>query len=121
MSPRRVLLCDDSADYRSLVRAVLEDDDTLIVGEAADGGDCVDKVAELQPDVVLLDVSMPRVDGLTALPRLREAAPGASIVMLTTGSGEELERSCMTLGARAFLRKPRDIFTLPAALRAALA
>ncbi|HVW19213.1 MAG TPA: response regulator [Solirubrobacteraceae bacterium] len=118
---RRLLLCDDAADYRALVDSVLAGtDDFTVVGEAVHGRDCLDKVGDVDPDVVLLDLDMPLMDGFEALPRLREQAPSARIVVLTSSWSAERERRAMDLGATAFLEKPRNVLELPDALRAAL-
>ncbi len=80
----RVVLADDSNDVRALLRVQLEMDGRFaVVGEANDGAVAVEVVRELQPDLIVLDLAMPRVDGLTALPLLREVAPGARIVVLS--------------------------------------
>ncbi len=117
----RVLLCDDTAAYRMLARAVLEPQGAEIVGEAADGEECLALLAgEARPDLILLDVNMPGMDGLTALPAIRRCAPEAEVVMLSTGAAEDLEDACLRRGAKAFVHKPRDIRTLPRLLDAAM-
>jgi PAS domain S-box-containing protein len=80
----RVVIADDSDDVRMLLRAQLEMDGRFaVVGEANDGSVAVEVAQEQQPDLIVLDLAMPRVDGLTALPLLREAAPKARIVVLS--------------------------------------
>jgi DNA-binding NarL/FixJ family response regulator len=117
----RLLLCDDAADYRALVRTVLADDDDFeIVGQAGHGRECLERVPEVRPDVVLLDVDMPLMNGFEALPRLRETAPETRVVVLSTAYTPELERRALDLGAVAYLEKPRNVFDLPQKLRAAL-
>jgi DNA-binding NarL/FixJ family response regulator len=116
----RVFLCDDAPDYRTLVRAVLQPLGADIVGEADDGRTCIEQVAEADPEIVLLDLKMPGMTGLAALPRLTELVPDARIVVLSTAPASEYEQRTLDLGAVAYVQKPRDIFTLPDALRAAL-
>src|SRR3954469_20386921 len=82
--PIRVLLCDDVEGFRALMRSSLADDPSIeIVGEAADGAEGVEAAADLQPDVVLLDMSMPNMGGLQAIPRMRRRAPRTSIIGLS--------------------------------------
>jgi CheY-like chemotaxis protein len=117
----RVLLCDDTPAYRALTRAVLEPQGAEIVGEAADGDECLELLDhDVRPDLILLDVNMPGVDGLTVLPAIRARAPKAEVVMLSTGAAEDLEAESLRRGAKAFVHKPADIRTLPGLLRAAM-
>ncbi|HWT26154.1 MAG TPA: EAL domain-containing protein, partial [Solirubrobacteraceae bacterium] len=109
-APLRVLVCDDAADLRALVRASLERDGSgEVVGEAADGAAAVTLAAELLPDVVVLDIQMPGVDGLTALPEIRRAAPGADVVVLSGYEGRATASRALELGARRFVAKPAGI------------
>lgn len=81
---RRVLIVDDSADLRSLLRARMERTDHLqVVGEAGDGVVAVEQATLLQPDVVTLDLAMPRMDGLQALPLIREAVPDVRVIVMS--------------------------------------
>ena len=89
--PIRVLLCDDAEGFRALMRSSLEEDPSIeIVGEAGDGAAGVDAAAELQPDDVLLDMSMPRMGGLQAIPKMRRRAPGTSIIGLSSLSASRM-------------------------------
>lgn len=116
----RIFLCDDQADYRRLLREVLRDElDLEVVGEARDGAECVDEVAGADPDVVLLDLNMPRMHGLDTLPRIRSVAPRAKVFVLTSADAADQECAAMRAGADAYLRKPIDAFELPGMIRAA--
>jgi CheY-like chemotaxis protein len=117
----RVLICDDEPNYRFLLRAVLEPEGAVVVGEAGDGRECLALTKELQPDYIVLDLNMPGMDGLTALPRLRELAPRARIVVLSTARAEEAAEDVVDLGANGFVHKPADIFSVPRELRRAVA
>ena len=117
----RVLICDDEPNYRFLLRAVLEPEGAEVVGEAGDGRECLELAAELDPDCILLDLNMPGMDGITALPRLREVAPRAKIVVLSTAQADDAAVSVVRLGARGFVHKPADIFAVPRELRRAIA
>lgn len=117
----RIILCDDEPNYRFLLRAVLEPEGVEIVGEAGDGRECLALAEELQPDYIVLDLNMPGMDGLTALPHLRKAAPRSQVVVLSTASASEAEAEVVQLGARGFVHKPPDIFAVSRALREAVA
>jgi diguanylate cyclase (GGDEF)-like protein len=105
--PIRVVVCDDAPAMRALVRHTLEvDGDVKVVGEAGDGEAVVALVAETRPDVVLLDLSMPKVDGLEALPRILEAAPWAGVVVLSGRDEAAAAPAALALGAERFMAKP---------------
>ena len=105
MAPIRVFVCDDAPAFRDLLRMALESDDGLtIVGEAEDGAE-VEAIADARPDVVLLDVSMPGLNGLEALPRVRELAPDSRIVVLSSFSAEEKEAAALAAGADRYVDK----------------
>lgn len=103
----RVLVADDSSEVRRLVRAIIElhDRGWCVDAEAADGAAAVAVAADVRPDVVLLDLSMPVMDGLEALPRVREAAPDSVVVVLTGFGAESAERAAKDAGAHGFLEK----------------
>jgi two-component system NarL family response regulator len=111
-------LCDDQSDYRTLLRAVLTREEGMdIVGEGGDGESCLRDAARQQPDVVLLDVNMPGISGLEALPRLRQAVPDSVVLVLSTASAEEYEEIALQRGATGYIQKPRNILELPAIIR----
>src|SRR6478672_9800609 len=95
-----VLLVDDHAVVRQGLRTFLElQDDIEVVGEAADGEQALAAVAELQPDVVLMDLVMPRRDGVTAIERLRELAPATRAIVLTSFLDEARVMPAVRAGA----------------------
>jgi DNA-binding NarL/FixJ family response regulator len=107
----RVLVADDQALVRAGFRAILEEQDDLeVVGEAADGGQVVAIARELQPDVVLMDVRMPGVDGIEATHRLLRAGAAPRVLILTTFDLDEYVYEALKAGASGFLLKdaPRD-------------
>ena len=119
----RVFHCDDEPNYRRLVKVVLAqaEQDYEVVGEASDGREALDLAPKLDPDIVLLDVNMPGMGGLEALPHLREALPDARIIALTTSWRASWADPWQSLGGDAFIEKPRDAMALPGLIDAALA
>lgn len=110
-SPITVLICDDQELVRAGFRLILDLEDAVdVVGEAADGVECLRLTAELQPQVVLMDVRMPRLDGIEATRRLVAARAASRILMLTTFDLDELVYAAMAAGASGFLLKdvPRE-------------
>ncbi|MEU2537250.1 response regulator transcription factor [Streptomyces iakyrus] len=109
----RVLVVDDEALVRAGLRMILEPaDDIEVVAEASDGSDAVTAVARHRPDVVLMDVRMPGMDGLTALKELRRASSPPRVIMLTTFDLDDYVHTALRSGAAGFLLKdtsPRDL------------
>jgi DNA-binding NarL/FixJ family response regulator len=102
----RVLVADDHPVYRKGLAGVLaEADDIEIVGEAADGADALARAVELRPDVVLMDLHMPTVNGVEATHRLAVEAPEVSVLVLTMFDDDESVLAAMRAGARGYLVK----------------
>ena len=107
----KVLLVDDHAVVREGLRTYLDLEDRLaIVGEAANGREAVDKVRVLRPDVVLMDLLMPEMDGITATKAIKEVAPEVKIIVLTSFQDDEHIMPAIEAGATGYLLKdaPRD-------------
>lgn len=105
-SAARVLLVDDTEDARSLLRIKLSSQGNYaIVGEAVDGLDAVRQATLLQPELVILDMSMPGMDGLEALPLIRRAAPGARVIVHTVFQPGPLEDEAIAAGADRYVVK----------------
>jgi DNA-binding NarL/FixJ family response regulator len=101
----RTLVVDDHPLTRDALASLLTQGGFDVVGEAADGVAAIELAAELQPDLVLLDLSMPGLDGLATLPRLRAAAPGCEVVVLTASGTEENLLGAIRGGAAGYLLK----------------
>ena len=101
----RILLVDDHPLTREALASLLAQHGFSVVGEAADGAEALERAAELAPDLVLLDLSMPGMDGLTALPGIREAAPDCEVVVLTASGTEENLLAAIRGGAAGYLLK----------------
>jgi DNA-binding NarL/FixJ family response regulator len=101
----RILLVDDHPITRAALASLLEGHGFSVAGEAADGQEAIDLARRLRPDLVLLDLSMPGLDGLQALPRIREAAPDTEVVVLTASGTEENLLAAIRGGAAGYLLK----------------
>lgn len=101
----RVLVADDHAQVRELLSAQIEAGGHQVVGEAADGVEAVELAAALQPDVVVLDLAMPRLDGLTALADIQQAAPGARVIVLSGFDDAMMADRAVAAGALRYVEK----------------
>jgi two-component system, NarL family, nitrate/nitrite response regulator NarL len=101
----RILIVDDHPITRAALSSLLEGHGFTVVGEAADGEEAIDLARRLLPDLVLLDLSMPGLDGLHALPRIRQAAPDTEVVVLTASGTEENLLAAIRGGAAGYLLK----------------
>ncbi len=118
--PIRILVADDHLIIRQGLRLILETQEGFeLVGEAADGAEAVRLCSELRPDVVLMDLRMPGMDGLTAIERLRAEQPVIAVVILTTFNEDDLMMRGLRLGAKGYLLKDTDRETLFNTIRAA--
>ncbi|MDE0804583.1 MAG: response regulator transcription factor [Acidimicrobiales bacterium] len=117
--PIRVMICDDHALFRRGLIMVLEaEDDIEVVGEAEDGRDAVERVADIVPDVVLMDVRMPEIDGIEATRLIADEAPSAKILMLTVSDEENDLYEAIKAGATGYLLKEISIEEVASAVRA---
>jgi DNA-binding NarL/FixJ family response regulator len=114
----RIFLCDDVPELRALLRYGLEEDPALhVVGEAGDARDAIDRAGELAPDIVLLDLSMPGMDGLEAIPLLRAATPAAGIVVFSGFAAERMAAPALERGADHYIEKGEPLERVRAAVR----
>jgi len=102
----RILIADDKPLVRTGLRMLLEQhQDWTICGEAGDGIEAVEQAVALEPDLILLDMSMPKLDGLTALPLIRERVPTAAVIVLTLYPSLDMARIAAQAGATAYITK----------------
>ncbi|MBE3555468.1 MAG: response regulator [Firmicutes bacterium] len=117
---KRVLVVDDAAFMRMMVRDILEKNDYEVIGEAKDGNEAIEKYQELHPDVVMLDITMPEMDGLTALKQIRAIDPNAKVIMCTAMGQQAMVLDAITAGAVDFVVKPFAAERVLTALRRAV-
>jgi len=114
----RIVLVDDQPAVRQGLRMRLAlEADEVIVGEAGDGAAGLELVARLRPDVVVMDIEMPAMDGMAATAALRHSAPGSAVVMLSIHDGVETRRRALRHGAAAFVSKREGSECLPVVIR----
>ncbi|HVE62370.1 MAG TPA: response regulator transcription factor [Mycobacteriales bacterium] len=117
--PIRVLVVDDHALFRRGLQMVLEqEDDIEVVGEAGDGMEAVQKATDTMPDIVLMDVRMPKRGGIDACTAIKDAVPSAKIIMLTISDEEADLYEAIKAGASGYLLKEISIEEVAAAIRA---
>jgi DNA-binding NarL/FixJ family response regulator len=113
----RVVVVDDHPAFRRALTAALElVDEVDVVGEAADGLDACDEVARVEPDAVLMDLSMPDVSGIDAMRKIHESRADLPVVFLTAHADAGVERECYAAGGRGFLAKGATLQQIVAAL-----
>lgn len=100
-----VLVVDDQRSIRDLIKAILTDMGAEIRGEADNGVDAVEKFQQLAPDMVLMDINMPKMDGIQALKAIMVHNPKALVVMLTSQNTLATVQACLSIGARNFILK----------------
>ncbi|MDP1795397.1 MAG: response regulator transcription factor, partial [Acidimicrobiales bacterium] len=114
----RVLVADDQELYRRGLEVVLStEDDIAMVAEAADGEEAVRRAEEVAPDVVLMDIRMPRVDGIEAARQIKELVPSTRIIMLTVSDEDTHLYDAIKAGANGYLLKDIAIEEVPSSIR----
>ncbi len=106
-----ILIADDSDAIRLVMRDILEIGKHTVVGEGVDGADAVEKYSQLKPDVLLLDLAMPKKNGLTVIHEVIEMDPKAKIILITAAGDMNVINKCLEGGAKSYIPKPFD-FTL---------
>ena len=103
---KNILICDDAAFMRMMIKDILTKNGYNIAGEAENGAKAVEKYNELKPDLVLMDITMPEMDGIQALKKIKEADPGASVIMCSAMGQQAMVIEAIQAGAKDFIVKP---------------
>ena len=102
----KVMICDDAAFMRMMIKDILTKNGYNIAGEAENGQKAVEKYAELKPDLVLMDITMPEMDGIEALKKIKALDPGAKIIMCSAMGQQAMVIESIQSGAKDFIVKP---------------
>lgn len=117
--PLRVVIADDDAFARRVLRDGLQNAGFTVIAEATDGREAIELATYYSPDVVVLDLVMPGIDGIEATRRITEQAPGSKVIILTSNSDDDAGVTGLRAGAVGFLSKEMDLDALPRALESA--
>ena len=103
---KNILICDDAAFMRMMIKDILTKNGYNVVGEAENGLKAVEKYNELKPDLVLMDITMPELDGIQALKQIKAQHPGAAIIMCSAMGQQAMVIESIQSGAKDFIVKP---------------
>ena len=103
---KNILICDDAAFMRMMIKDILTKNGYNIAGEAENGAKAVEKYNELKPDFVLMDITMPEMDGIQALKKIKETDPNASVIMCSAMGQQAMVIESIQSGAKDFIVKP---------------
>ena len=102
----KVVIVDDAVFMRTVLRKMLEEEGMEVVGEAGNGEEAIQKAKELQPDVITLDITMPVMDGVEALPKIMEVCPQVKVIMCSAMGQQAMVIESIQSGAKDFIVKP---------------
>ena len=102
----RILVVDDAAFMRMMIKDILTKNGYEVVGEASDGQQAVEKYKELHPDLVTMDITMPEMDGITALKEIKKINPGSKVIMCSAMGQQAMVIDAIQAGAKDFIVKP---------------
>lgn len=103
---KNILICDDAAFMRMMIKDILTKNGYNIAGEVENGAKAVEKYNELKPDLVLMDITMPEMDGIQALKKIKETDPNASVIMCSAMGQQAMVIESIQSGAKDFIVKP---------------
>ncbi len=103
---KNILICDDAAFMRMMIKDILSKNGYNVIGEAENGAVAVEKYSELKPDLVLMDITMPEMDGIQALKKIREKDGAASVIMCSAMGQQAMVIESIQSGAKDFIVKP---------------
>ncbi len=103
---KKIMVVDDAAFMRITLKNMLERNGFEVVGEAANGAEAVKRFAELSPDIVTMDITMPQMDGVEALREIKKISPEAKVIMISAMGQETMVKEAVLSGAMGFLVKP---------------
>lgn len=103
---QKILIVDDAAFMRMMIKDILSKNGYEIVGEAADGMQAIEKFKETQPDLVTMDITMPEMDGITALKEIKKMSPNAKVIMCSAMGQQSMVIDAIQAGAKDFIVKP---------------
>ncbi len=108
MNMAKVMIADDSEAIRQVLRDILDIGHHEVVSESIDGNETLEKYNKIQPDLLLLDLAMPKKDGLTVVKEIMELYPEAKIILITASDNQKIIKECIDAGAKTFILKPFD-------------
>ena len=103
---KNILICDDAAFMRMMIKDILSKNGYNVAGEAENGAKAGEKYAELKPDLVLMDITMPEMDGIQALKKIKESDPSALVIMCSAMGQQAMVIESIQAGAKDFIVKP---------------
>ena len=103
---KNILICDDAAFMRMMIKDILTKNGYNVVGEAENGAKGVEKYNELKPDLVLMDITMPEMDGIQALKKIKQTDPSANVIMCSAMGQQSMVIEAIQSGAKDFIVKP---------------
>ena len=103
---KNILICDDAAFMRMMIKDILTKNGYNVVGEAENGLKAVEKYSETKPDLVLMDITMPEMDGIQALKKIKEQDPGGTVIMCSAMGQQAMVIESIQAGAKDFIVKP---------------